>query len=134
MTRTLRLVLAAALLAALTGATSRGCVPEAGTAPNGGRPGTHTYKLRAEGTPRRAHVYAKVGSFVHIDELRNLPWGKTVTARPNQDVTLNVSLVDVLSTKDAVTCTILNTAGEELDRDGPNVVAKCYLLAIEQPA
>jgi hypothetical protein len=125
-----RLLAAVLLLAALAGG-SVGCGAEGGIAPE--QHGSQTYRFVAEGTPRRAHVFLKVGSFVHVDDARNLPWETRQTVAPHQFVVFTVMLIDY-NPRDSVSCKILNAAGETQDEDGPKVWAQCGLVPYGQPA
>jgi hypothetical protein len=131
-----RLLAAALILTALAGG-SVGCGAEGGTAPPPAQHGSHTYRFVAEGTPRRAHIFLKIGSFVHVDAARNLPWdndGKRITVAPHQFVEFSVTVIDITPARDVVTCTILDAEGREKARSGPAVHANCPLAALEQPA
>jgi hypothetical protein len=129
-----RLLAAALILTTLSGATTRGC--EGGPAPApADRHGSHTYRFIAEGTPRRAHVFLKIGSFVHVDAARNLPWHERHTVAPHQFVEFSVTVINITPARDVVTCTVLDSEGREVvPQSRPAVHADCSLAALEQPA
>jgi hypothetical protein len=95
---------------------------------------SHTYRFIAEGSPRRAHVKLKIGSFVHVDAARNLPWHTRETVAPHQFVDFSVTLIDVRNVHDHVSCTVLDPEGREVARGRPAAHADCSLAALEIPA